>query len=221
MNIIQWEPRVRCHKVLRLYQKDAQGIRDEALIDDVGYGLLARCESIRLVTDAYRGLIRCPLCSALVLEDGQGPARDKQQLLHCRACDWQMLWGDYFRTFQGKQLRGKNFEPDLDHFIEHFPKARTPSQKMLLIDRLIHAVHKATGKPAAVNLLAGTASKLSLFLDDLAYGAGSTSGVRETKAEWDDRLRTSRWGRRFEATEDTQTRAGKGRSQCKSSRPRL
>ena len=109
-----------------------------------------------------------------------------------------MLWGDYFRTFQGKQLRGKNFEPDLDHFIEHFPKAPTPSQKMLLIDRLIHAVHEATGKPAAVNLLAGTASKLSLFLDDLAYGAGSTSGVRETKTEWDNRLRTSRWGRRFE-----------------------
>lgn len=199
MNRIQWAPRVTCQKVLRLYQKDAQGIRDEELIDDVGYGLLARCESIRIVSDAYRGRIECPQCSALVTEDGQGPSRDKQHLFHCRECGWQMLWGEYHKTFQGQQLRGQNFEPELKYFLKHFSKARTPAEKMLLIDRLIHAVHKGTAKPAAVNLLSGTAGQLAVFLDDLAYGEGSTAGVEQTKAEWDNKLRTSRyWGKKLE-----------------------
>ena len=198
-NRIQWAPRVSQQKVLQLYQTDARGIRDEELIDDVGYGLLARCESIRIVSDAYRGRIECPQCATLVLEDFQGPSRDKQHLLHCRKCDWQMLWGEYLKTFQGKQLRGQNFEPELKYFLEHFPKARTSAQKMLLIDRLIHAVHKGTAKPAAVNLLSGKAGQLALFLDKLAYGEGSTSGVKQTKAEWDNKLQTSRhWGKVLE-----------------------
>jgi hypothetical protein len=37
------------------------------------------------------------------------------------------------------------------------------------------------GKPAAVSLLAGSANKIALFPDDLAYGAGSTSGVKRTR----------------------------------------
>lgn len=35
-NEIQWEPRVPQQKILRLYQTDAQGIHDEARINDVG-----------------------------------------------------------------------------------------------------------------------------------------------------------------------------------------
>ena len=56
-NAIQWSPRVGPQKILRLYQTDAQGIVDEDLIDEVGHGLLARCESIRIVSDAYKGRI--------------------------------------------------------------------------------------------------------------------------------------------------------------------
>ena len=194
MNRIQWAPRVSPQKVLRLYQTDARGILDEELIDDVGYGLLARCESIRTVSDAYRGRIECPQCSALVVEEkGQWARWDKQHLLRCRECDWQMLWGEYHKTFQGRQLRGHNFEPEFKHFLQHFPRARTPAEKMIIIDRLIHAVHTGTAKPAAVNLLSGKARKLTLFLDNLAYGDGSTSGVKQTKAEWNRKLRASRY----------------------------
>ena len=83
----------------------------------------------------------------------------------------------------------------LKHFLLHFPKARTPAEKMLLIDRLIHAVHTGTAKPAAVNLLSGKAEQLVLFLDELAYGEGNTSGVKQAKAEWRSKLAASRyWG---------------------------
>ncbi len=193
--MIQWEPRVPLQKVLRLYQADAQGIRDEDLIDDVGFGLLARCESIRIVSDAYRGRIECPQCSAIIVEEAEWPSRNNQQPLHCLACGWHMLWGEYHKTFKGKQLRGHNFEPELKYFLLHFPKARTPAEKMLLIDRLIHAVHTGTAKPAAVNLLSGKAGDLVLFLDELAYGEGNTSGVKQTKAEWKSKLTASHyWG---------------------------
>ena len=117
---------------------------------------------------------------------------DKEYLLQCPECDWQMLWGEYLKTFQGKHLRGHNFEPEFKHFLQHFPKARTPAEKMILIDRLIHAVHTGTAKPAAVNLLSGNAQKLALFLDDLAYGDGSTEGIKQSKAEWESKLRASR-----------------------------
>lgn len=198
-NEIRWAPRVLRQEVLRLYQMDAKGIRDEELVDEVGFGLLARCESIRIVSDAYRGRIECPRCTELLVNDGKGPSRSKQYPLLCAKCGWQMLWGEYHKSFQGQQLRGQNFEPELNHFLQHFPKARTPSDKMVLIDRLIHAVHKGTAKPAAVNLLSGSAGQLAVFLDGLAYGEGSTSGVKQTKAEWDARIRSSRyWGKKLE-----------------------
>lgn len=202
-NEIQWEPRVPQQKILQLYQTDAQGIHDEALIDDVGYALLARCESMRIVSDAYRGRIACPHCATLIIEDNQGPSkRNKQQVLDCPACDWKTTWGDYHKTFQGKQLRGQNFEPELDHYLQHFPNAKTPAQKMLLIDRLIHAVHKGTAKPAATNLLSGSAGQLTQFLDKLAYGEHSTSGLKQTKSEWDKKLRSSKhWSKKLKQSE--------------------
>lgn len=187
MSGIQWAPRVAPKKVLQLYQTDARGIRDEELIDDVGYGLLARCESIRIVSEAYGGKVECPQCASLIVDDGKGH-RDKEYLLACKECGWEMRWGAFFKTYQGKQLRGQNFEPEFRHFLEHFPRASAPAEKMRLIDRLIHAVHKGTAKPAATNLLSGKAGQLGRFLNELAYGEGTTEGLRKTKADWDDKL---------------------------------
>lgn len=196
---VQWAPRVPPRKILRLYETDARGIIDEELIDEVGYGLLARCESIRIVSDAYRGRITCPRCFTLVRDEGKRPTKD-QRLVQCPECDWQMNWGAYRKTFQEKQLRGHNFEPELDYCLKHFPKARTPIEKMRSIDRLIHAVHKGTAKPAATNLISGKAGQLTGFLDRLAYGEESTPGVQQTKAAWDDRLRASGyWSRHLDA----------------------
>src|SRR5689334_11807084 len=40
---LRWEPRVPGHRIRRLYETDARGIRDEALLDDVAYALYSRC----------------------------------------------------------------------------------------------------------------------------------------------------------------------------------
>ncbi len=50
-----WAPRVPQHKIRQLYLDDAQGIYDDALIADVGYGLLARCGSFLAANEAARG----------------------------------------------------------------------------------------------------------------------------------------------------------------------
>ena len=57
-----WAGRVPRHKIAELYKKEALGICDEVLIDDVGIDLLVRIEHIFRARNANSGLARCPLC---------------------------------------------------------------------------------------------------------------------------------------------------------------
>lgn len=192
----QWAPRVRPEKVRRLYALDAQGIYDDELIDDVGYGLLARCESFITACAASSGRATCPRCGVVIAH-----GRDKAEVLRCD-CGWSLSWGDYFATIQHKQLSGA--EPVLElfqTFVDGFPKARTPRARMILIDTLLHGFHWffKTGeptRPVAVNLIAMRLGEVIAFLEELTYGDGSTSGLRAKKAEWDERIEYAKsWGR--------------------------
>lgn len=191
---IKWARRVRQDKIRRLYTLDAKGIIDEELIDDVGYAMLARCEAIRTATRAHFGRAACPRCTSIIEHNG-----DKDALLSC-ACGWSTTWGEYHRTYKGKQLVGGGAYPMFRAFIERWPQARTPRDKMLAIDALIHAAHGefkgGMGRPAACNLIEGTMHELVRFLDDLAYGDASTAGLRETKAQWDAGTRGAWWNAR-------------------------
>jgi hypothetical protein len=109
-------------------------------------------------------------------------------------CGWELTWGDYFETIQHVQLSGA--EPVLEQFrtyIETFPAAKTPQQKMLAIDRLIHGFHYffKTGeptRPVAVNLIEGRLRQVVAFLDELTYGKKSSTGTKETYTEWSARI---------------------------------
>jgi hypothetical protein len=88
-------------------------------------------------------------------------------------------------------------------FIAAWPQARTPRDKMLAIDGLIHACHGewqgSKGRPAACNLIEGTMRELIGFLDELAYGPQSTEGITAARARWDAEAEASplwRAGRR-------------------------
>ena len=67
---------------------------------------------------------------------------------------------------------------------------------MLLIDWLIHQVHKTTlsgeegqyWRAAAVNLIEGNLAQVVAFLQELAYGAGSTTNIRESGNAWRERV---------------------------------
>jgi ribosomal protein L37AE/L43A len=188
----QWAPRVPKSKIKRLYDLDAKGIYDWALIDDVGYSLRSRCKSFITACQATSGKASCPVCETIIPHQW-----DKSEILVCRNCDWQLTWGEYFATIQHKQLSGA--EPVLElfqEFVDAYPKAKNEREKMIHIDRLLHGFHwhinYGPTRPVAINLLEGRLRDVILFLDQLSYGPGSTIGIVEQKVEWDRRCRNAR-----------------------------
>ena len=175
-------------EIRRLYEADAKGIYDEELINEVGYGLLARCLSFIDAVDAVRGKARCPRCSSVVIHAGR-----KEEVLRCK-CGWELTWGDYFKTIQHKQLSGaETVLEQFRSFVEAFPAARTPQEKTILIDRLIHGFHwyhkpNAPTRPVAINLIEGRLSDVVAFLENLSYGDKSTVGVAENYVQWNKRI---------------------------------
>ncbi len=120
----------------------------------------------------------------------------------------ETTWGAYLKTYQGKQLHGGGAYPMFRSFIDRWPEARTPRDKLLAIDALIHACHGqfrgGMGRPAACNLIEGAALDLVRFLNELAYGSESTQGVADTRQQWNTDLAASPWLRRgVEANDDS------------------
>jgi hypothetical protein len=185
---IRWARRVKPETVRRLYTLDAKGIVDEELIDEVGYAMYARCQSIRIATRAHRGIATCPRCRADVRRaDPDWKTWRKDEPMAC-ACGWSTTWGEYHKTYQRKQLTGGGAYEMFRGFIDEWPSARTSAEKMLAIDRLIHGCHGQfkgqMGRPAACNLIEGTMMELVALLEELAYGDLSTPGVAEERARW-------------------------------------
>ena len=130
---VRWAPKLRPEKLRRLYELDAQGLADEELIDEVGYTLYSRCESILTVTESFRGRVPCPGCGAVVLrEPGTGP---QEEMLCCGHCSWQAMWREYHQSWQNRQLWGRNAAEAFQEFVRRFPAARDSRQKLLLIDQ--------------------------------------------------------------------------------------
>ena len=185
---IRWEPRVPQHMIRRLYQTDAQGIYDAELIDDIGFRLFARCQSFLEAEEARRGRAKCHGCGAIILHSSGFSSEDKQRLLKCGDCGWEISWGEYFSTIHKKQLSGGDLVSLFRNFVARFPCARSPREKMLLIDRLIHGFHynleSGPRRPSGVNLIEGSMREVIAFLNQLTYGEDSTPEARQTAATW-------------------------------------
>lgn len=221
---ISWEPRVPKRKIRRLYETDASGIYDEELIDDVGFSLLARCESFLEAMEARRGRAKCHGCGGIIQHDAGHSKEAKARLLCCDACGWEVTWGEYFKSIHKKQLCGPDLESLFGEFVRGFPRARSARRKMVHIDRLLHGFHYAveTGprRPAAVNLIEGRLWDVIEFLNELTYGEGSTSGMRETAASWREDVNTAlrSWGQGPLAGPEEKV-ARQGRAQRGAGRP--
>src|SRR5216683_2454721 len=83
------------------------------------------------------------------------------------ACTWSITAGAFHASFEHQDLLGINARPAFAEFVERYPEARGYPARMLLIDRLVHAVH-AGGGPAARNLLEGRPRQVLAILDTLA-----------------------------------------------------
>jgi len=182
---IRWAPKVRQEKIRQLYQSDARGLADEELIDEVGWALHQRCQSILWVTDRNR--VSCPRCHHVIVCPSERWSR--QQPIVCPECAWQATFGEWRDSWRQRDLWGGNAMPAFRAFVQQWERATSPRERMLLIDRLIHAFHWSLRKnapfgPAGRNLIEGRYDEVVAFLECLTCGDGSTPGTMEQKAEW-------------------------------------
>ena len=194
---IRWSKRVEPQKIRRLYESDAQGMLDEDLLDDVGYGFYVCCRELLELGEAVRGRIKCRNCGAIIVRqtvDGRF-SRDPAELLTCDECSWQVACGDYHKSLLRTEPGGPELcaeEQLAEVFVQKWPRARSPRQKLLLIDELIHEFHmhyRAVGSPLGWSVVRATGRQLIELLDDLAYGPGSTQGLEETRRVWSAQLK--------------------------------
>ena len=193
---LSWAAKVPKAKIQRLYTTDAQGIVDEELIDEVGWALWSRCDSILTVTAAFYGHVRCPSCGAMI----ERLSRDENDLIQCAACGWSMPWTVYHKTFQCKQLFGINAAQAFEDYRQAFPQTHAAHQKMLLIDQLIHAFHLGLteiGRPVGANLIEGSLKEVIRFLDELTNNGASAAGIGDSREAWRRTLDTASWAHLF------------------------
>ena len=114
-----------------------------------------------------------------------------------------MRWGDYQRTYNRKGLlAGIKGAPTINifrEFIDDWMKCRSPQEKTLAIDKLIHSFHvdakSNDTRPVACNVIKGNAHDVISLINELAYGDQSTVRLKEMRDEWQNRLRATRLGR--------------------------
>lgn len=194
---IRWASKVSPDKIGRLYRGEASGLLDEELLDEVAYAFYARCQSILTATEASAGRVACARCGEIILREGY----DKDQVLTCPACGWEVLWGSYYRSYKGKQLHGGGAVHIFEGYVARLPQVETPSAKMMLVDRIIHACHRYWNRktdaleytrPVAVNLIEGHMKETVAFLDALAYGVEGVPDLDANREVWRKRL-TADW----------------------------
>jgi hypothetical protein len=182
---IRWAAKVRPEKIWRLYQQDARGLVDEELIEEIGWALYQRCQSILWVTD--RSCVSCPRCHHVIVCPGERWSR--RCPIHCPECSRQATYGQWRDSWRHQDLWGGNAMPAFRAFVAAWERATAPRERMLLIDRLIHAFHWSLRQnrpfgPAVRNLIEGRYDEVVAFLERLTYGEGSTPGTPERKVEW-------------------------------------
>lgn len=170
---IRWAPKVRQEKLWRLYQTDGQGLLDEDLLIDVGYAILARCESIFQIAE---GKVSCPRCGTIFfVREPYTDGGDISVTCPAKDCGWQVTAQEYNQSIRHRELHIGQAAPAFEAYVRDFPKARTPQERMLVIDTLIHAFHwdikfQLPGRPVANNLIEGSLEQVVNLLDRLTFG---------------------------------------------------
>ena len=103
------------------------------------------------------------------------------------------------KAFQRRQLNVGGAEKAFTTFCRRYPAFRTPTEKLLAIDRLIHEFHYALltapslpTRAVGVNLIKGKLRAVLAFLDELAYAGELHPDMAATRAEWAEKVQVSR-----------------------------
>ena len=181
MRDVQWAPRVPLDWIRRLYQSDADGLRDGELLMEAGWGLCARAQSVIDVNRAHDEHIACcPECGADASLDGI--IRQPDAAFRC-ACGWAMDQRGYHRTYKGRQLTGSSIVPFAQDFLCSWTAAGSDEDvQMRAIDTLIHRFHweleGRADRPVAINFIHGKLPEVFLLICELAR-AGTPEWERE------------------------------------------
>lgn len=170
---IRWSPKLPVAKIIRLYQADATGIRDEVLLADVAWRLLARCRSILLVTASR---VVCPGCGTEFSVRPNGPPetpfwqppRPGDVPSPCPTCGLTIKVEEFLASIHHRELGGPVGQ--CREFLERFDAAAGFAERLLLVDRLVHSVQQ-TGGVAVRNLFEGRARQVLATLDELTAAA--------------------------------------------------
>ena len=189
---VRWPPRVHKAQLRRLYASIPTDQLDEKLVDDVGISLYMRCQAIITISKARHGQVLCPVCDRAGREQfisRRGHARE--ELIHCPQCGWEITWADYQRTFKRKQFNEGGAGEGFRRYLEHYPKCRTPWEKMLAIDLLIHEFHYSLrnepDRPtwaACVNLIEGRLADVVRCLNEISGVTGEHPELTERHRAW-------------------------------------
>jgi len=173
-NKYRWSPKLSRQILIRLYKNDAMGIKDEELVDEVGYTLYSRCLQGR---DEGRlkdsGKLKCHHCNEILL------AKNRNALIHC-SCGYQYIFRDYMRAFRTNSMPSGAATAIFNAFIDNWPRAKEYPAKMILIDNLIHEFHinlnsGVKGRFVGINLIEGTKKQIGDLILQLAYGDNNST----------------------------------------------
>lgn len=170
-----------------MYESDAQGLLDEDLLNEVHYTIYVRvCDMFEVREAQQHGQVKCRQCRGPISQPYLMGTRNKNNVLKCDNCGWQVTCGEFYKSYTGKSMLPGSVTEMFESYLERFPKAKTSPEKMLLIDWLIHQFHVmqgVAGKPVGQNVIQGTGDQVRELIETLAYGPGNTRGLLPTK-EW-------------------------------------
>ena len=200
---VRWAQRVGRSLIRRLYESEAKGLLDEALLEDVGTRFAMRCEAVVTVAEAKRGRVACPRCAksgtrTVILRASGG----EDELLRCPACGWAATWGAYYSRCRRRQLNEGGAGYAFRGFLAGWHAAKTPGEKMIAVDQLIHEFHvylmrnRRTGKTedkhcrsVAVHLIEGSLGEVVGFLEELAGHTFKMQELVKAAVTWRSNVR--------------------------------
>lgn len=183
MEKIYWYPKLRQAKIRQLYRNDALGAVDEELVEEVGFSLFQRCRSIQLVT---RREVECPRCGTAFPMCAAGTWKLLPGVQSCPTpgCGWETTAEQWHASWENRDLLGTAARQAVETYLHDYPQAKTPQERMVCIDQLIHSFHISlrtgkAGRSFGNNLIEGSHNEVVGFLDRLS---ATPDGV--DKEEW-------------------------------------
>lgn len=186
-NKFHWAGRVSRRDIQRLYESDAKGMLDETLLDQVHFSIHIRvCDMFEIKEAQQFGRIKCRHCGEPIAQSYQMGLRNKKNPLTCELCGWETTCGEFYESYTGKSMLPGSATEIFERYLNRFPKAKTASEKFLLIDWLIHQFHVMQGvarMPVGQNVIQGTTEQVRELLESLAGNSSSTQGLSSLE-EW-------------------------------------